>query len=262
MMDLNKQTYFSDRAQKAYFSVSQWKQFEKCEAAALAELRGEYRKEPTTALMVGSYVDAYFSGDLDEFTERHPEIFNSRTGELKADYRKADAMIDRLLDQDLLLIDYLHGETQVIRTAEWMGYPWKIKMDFCDGTKIVDLKTVKDFGNIYDPGYGYRDWISYWGYDLQGAVYQQIEMISSGRPSPLPFYLVAVTKEPVPDVALIRIPQHILDAAIKIHGIEDRIDRYQLIKDGVLEPRRCEHCDWCKETKRITEPVEYEPVEA
>lgn len=254
---LTADNYYSSRMNLRYFSVSQFKAFERCEAAALADLTGAYKREDTTALLVGSYVDAYFEGALGDFTGCHPEIFNKRTGELKAEYRKAEGMIARL-KRSPLLMEYMIGEKQVIRTGELFGYPWKIKMDVYDGKRIVDLKTVKDFGNIYDPEYGWRDWIQYWGYDLQGAIYQRIEQVSSGRPEPLPFYIVAVTKENTPDIGLFQIPQVYLDMAIKTHGVEAKIDRFALIKSGEVEPIRCEHCDYCKETKDITEPTIYE----
>ena len=71
-MVLNKDNYFSLEANKAYWSVSQFKSFNKCEAAGYAESRGVYQRPETDALLIGSYVDAYFSGDIafDEFCER------------------------------------------------------------------------------------------------------------------------------------------------------------------------------------------------
>jgi hypothetical protein len=76
----------------------------------------------------------------------------------------------------------------------------------------------------------------------------------------LPFYIVAVTKEKVPDMKVIQIPQHILDTALKL--VEAKIDRFDLIKQGEIEPRRCEKCDWCKSTKKLTVPEIYEIKEA
>ena len=69
-------------------------------------------------------------------------------------------------------------------------------------------------------------WIQFWGYDLQGAIYQRVEQIAAGRDEPLPFYIVAATKELVPDIAVIHIPQHMLDAALK--GLEIRTLRQKL----------------------------------
>ena len=258
-MKLTNDNYFSQEAQKQYWSVSQLKSFMKCEACGLAEVRGEYQRESTTSLLVGSYVDAYFSDEMEEFQDAHPEIFNSRTGKLKSDFAHADDIIYRV-SMDDLMIDYLTGEHQTIMSAELFGVPWKIKMDCYNEQRIVDLKVVKDFEDIYEKGYGWRSWIEYWGYDIQGAVYQKIEQLVTGRTEPLPFYLAAVTKEKVPDIKLIQIPQHILDTALKL--VEAKIDRFDLIKQGEVEPIRCERCEWCKWTKKLTAPEVYEIKEA
>lgn len=254
-MKLNNSNYFSVPANREYWSVSQFKAFSKCEAAGLAEVRGLYQRKDTTALLVGSYVDAYFADELEDFYIDHPEVFNSRTGNLKAEYRDADTYIARL-ESDHVMRSYMRGERQAIRTAELFGVPWKIKMDFFDGTKIVDLKVVKDFKPIYEDGFGMRSWVEYWGYDIQGAIYQKVEQISSGRPRPLPFYLAAVTKQDPPDIKLLQIPQPVLDTALKI--VESKIDRFDLVKTGELEPNRCESCAYCRETKMLTGPEIYD----
>jgi hypothetical protein len=156
-------------------------------------------------------------------------------------------------------MEYLEGEYQTIKTAELFGVNWKIKMDvYRDGERIVDLKTVKDFEPLYKDGFGYVSWIEYWGYDIQAAIYQRVEQIAPGRDKPLPFYIVAVTKEKTPDIAVIRFPQNVLDMALKV--VESKIDRFDLVKTGEIEPRRCEKCEWCKSTKILTEPTAYEPV--
>ena len=245
-----------------YWGVSQFKAFDRCEAAGLAMARGEYEREYTTSLLVGSYVDTYFTGTepgaLGRFALDHPEIF-TKSGALKSEFRKADELIHRI-KADPLMMKYLAGEYQVIATAELFDVPWKIKMDVHGGNRIVDLKIVKDFKPLYQEGYGYRSWIEYWGYDIQGAIYQRVEQIASGRTQPLPFYLVAATKETVPDIDIIQIPQHILDAALKV--VESKIDRFDLVKHGDIQPVRCEKCDYCKQTKVIREPSIYEIEEA
>ena len=253
--EVTNENYFSSTIMNTYWSVSQFKAFDQCEARALAELRGEYQREETTALLVGSYVDAYFSDELDFFYNEHPEVFNSRTGELKADYRHADEVI-AAINRQPVMEDFLTGQKQVIRTGMLFGVPWKIKMDvYLPDARIVDLKVMKDFNRQYKEGAGMVDWVQYWGYDIQGAIYQKIEQQSSGRKRPLPFYLAAATKEKVPDVALIEIPQYVLDAALKT--VEAKIDRFDLIKTGEIPPARCERCDYCKATRRITEPKVY-----
>lgn len=260
MISLTNENYHSTTANNDYWSVSLFKEFDRCEASGLAMVRGEYEREKTTSLLVGSYVDAYFTGDkgaLGRFGLEHPEIFK-KDGSLKADYVKAEELIEVVKNQPLMM-EYLKGENQVIMSADLFDVPWKIKIDVHGGNRIVDLKTVKDFEPLYKEGFGRVSWIEYWGYDIQGAIYQKIEQIASGRTEPLPFYIVAVTKEKVPDVAVIQIPQHVLDTALKV--VESKIDRFDLVKHGDIEPIRCGRCDYCKRTKKLAEPEVFETVE-
>lgn len=260
-MTLTSSNYYTPEANAAYWSVSLFKAFDRCEAAGLASVLGEYERETTTALLVGSYVDAYYSGkdEFLTFQSEHPEIYSSRTGQLKSDFKQAQELIMRI-DRDALMTEYLTGDKQVVRTGKLFDVDWKIKMDVFNGERIVDLKVVKDFEPLYKEGFGRVSWIEYWGYDIQGAIYQKIEQISSGRAEPLPFYLVAVTKEKTPDIAVIQIPQYVLDTAIKV--VESKIDEFDLVKSGELEPIRCERCEWCKRTKILNKPTIYEGIEA
>lgn len=258
-MTLTSSNYFSPEAQRKYWSVSQFKAFDNCEAAALAEIDGEHEREMTKAFLVGSYVDAYFAEELDEFMGEYGDIVYTKKGELRAEYGHANDIIDRI-ESDPLMMKFLEGEKQVIRTGELFGVDWKIKIDVLHNDKIVDLKIVKDFGEVYKDGFGFRPWVEAWGYDIQGAVYQKIEQISSGRAEPLPFYIVAATKEKTPDIDIVQIPQHILDAALKV--VENKIDHFDLVKCGELEAMRCGGCDYCKRTKIITTPRIYEIKEA
>lgn len=259
MMKLTSSNYFSNEAQRTFWSVSQFKAFDNCEAQGLAEVNGEYEREETDALLVGSYVDAYFSGELDEFFGQYGDTMFKKNGELLAKYSKANDIIDRI-EADELMDSFLRGKLQQIRTGNLFGVDWKIKIDVLHDDKIVDLKIVKDFGSVYKDGFGFRPWIEAWGYDIQGAIYQKIEQISSGREKPLPFYIVAATKEKVTDIDIIQIPQHILDAALKV--VDSKIDRFDLIKSGELRPKRCGVCDYCKKTKVLSAPRVYEIEEA
>ena len=259
-MNLTNDNYFSHEAAASFWSVSQFKAFNKCEAAGLAESRGEYQREETDALLVGSYVDAYFARDMEAFKEKYfDRMFSKRDGGLLAKLRQADEMIARVIS-DPLMVDYLSGEKQVVMVADLFGLPWKAKLDVYNEQRIVDLKTVRDFEDVYDKGYGWRSWIEYWGYDIQGAIYQRIEQLVTGRDEPLPFYIAAVTKERIPDIKVIQIPQHVLDAAFKM--VEAKIERFDLIKSGDVEPVRCEKCDYCKQTKVLRKPEVYEIKEA
>ena len=245
-------------ANRAFWSTSLYKAFDKCEASGLALVNGEYEQPETDALLLGSYVDAYFAHELDAFIRTDGDKMFKKNGELYAKFVHASDMIDRI-EREPVLMEYLKGDKQVIKTAEMLGVPWRVKMDVYDGEKIVDLKTVRDFEPIYKPGFGRVSWVEFWGYDIQGAIYQRVEQLATGRDKPLPFFIVAVTKEPVPDVDLIEVPQHVLDVALAV--VESKIDKFDLIKTGEIEPERCGTCDYCKLTKTIKGPRMFEPLE-
>lgn len=253
MMTLTSGNYYTPEANREYWSVSLFKAFDKCEAAGLAQVRGQYERPETDALLIGSYVDAYFTGDLDEFVGEHADSMFKKNGELYAKYEHANKIINTVECQPLMM-EFLEGDKQVIKTAELFGVPWKIKMDVYDGKRIVDFKTVKDFKPMYKEGFGKVSFIEAWGYDIQGAIYQKVVEAVTGEV--LPFYIAAVTKEPVPDVDVIQIPQSVLDTALKV--VEAKIDRFDLVKMGEIPPERCGTCEYCKQTKILTAPSVYE----
>lgn len=253
-MGVNRYNYFSRNNNTKYCGSSQFKSFLKCPAKAMAELQGEWVRGDSTALLVGSYVDSWFEGTLDTFKRDNPQIFK-KDGSLKAEYEKADAIIERV-QQDELFMKYMSGRKQVIKTGEIEGVPFKIKMDsYHKGKAIVDLKVIKDFQPIWDEDRGCRlDFIHYWGYDYQAAIYQAIEGNN------LPVYICAVTKEAQPDLAVIQIPQSWIDSAMA--DIKNYIGVVDAIKRGDIEAERCEHCDYCKATKRLTRVISADELES
>ena len=251
-MKLTAENYFSKEANFAFMSVSQFKSFSKCPAAAMAELTGEFEREETTALLVGSYVDAHFEGTLKSFAEQHPEIFK-RDGTLKAEFSQAEAIIKRI-ERDKLFMHYLSGEKQVIMTGTINGVAVKIKVDSLLPDKIVDLKIMRDFETVYTSESGRLPWFEAWGYDVQGAVYQEIVRQSTGKK--LPFFLAAATKEKVPDIDVLHLGQKELDFALDCFKRD--VEMFDAIKHGVIVPERCNKCDYCKQSKVLTEPSEAE----
>lgn len=243
-MNLTNENYYSREANMEFMSVSQLKAFADCEAAAMAELRGEYIRSKTTALLVGSYVDAWFEGSLNVFRNENPEIFK-RDGNLKADYVKAEQIIERV-QRDPLFMEYMSGKKQTIRTGEVFGAPFKIKMDsYHPGQRIVDLKVMREMHPIMG-----RSFVEHWRYDWQGAVYQAVEG------NHLPFYLAVVTKEDEPNIEVMQIPQYRLDECME--EIKPILERAMLVKTGKAEPERCGVCPYCRATKVLSEPIDYE----
>lgn len=250
-MILTPENYYSNEANWAYFSTSQIKTFSDCPARAMAELRGDYVRPESSALLIGSYVDAYFEGTLGKFMMEHPEVFK-RDGNLKAEFQHANAMIERA-EADPVFMEYMQGDKQVIRTGEIDGYPFKIKIDVLHPERITDLKTAKNFSPVYKPGEGRMSFIEAYGYTLQGAIYQAVE----GRNKP--FYIAAVTKEEMPDIAVIHAGQEYMDAEMKL--LKQNLPFYDAVKQGVIEPPRCEHCAWCKATRKLTGPISIDEFE-
>lgn len=257
-MKLTDKNYYSNKADSEYISVSQYKNFygtlerKGCENQALAIIKGEFIKERTPAMLIGSYVDAYFEGTLNEFKENTPEIFK-KDGTLKAEYIKADEMIKRC-EADKRFMQYMSGAKQVIMTAEWLGAKWKIKIDsYIKDKAIVDLKTVDDiYKGVYCDGGGKLNFIQAKGYDFQLAVYQKIVELNTGKK--LPCYIAAVDKTKSPAIEVIGLTQSELDAALV--GInEGVVGRILKIKSGEIEPDKCGRCDFCKTTKIIDKPI-------
>lgn len=247
---ITNENYFSLENELKYFGSSQFKNFIDCEAAALAQVKGEYARERTDAMLVGSYVDSHFEGTLDIFRAQNPSIF-TRSGELKANFRLAEDIINRI-EKDDMFMKYMGGEKQVVKTGKLFEHDFKIKIDsYHPGKCIVDLKIMKDFEPIWTADRGKLHFIEAWRYDFQAAIYQAIEG------NKLPVIIAAATKQKdAVDIELFKIPQHKIDSALKI--IEAYIDRFADIKKGLIEPTRCEKCTYCRRTKVLKQIKEYE----
>lgn len=270
---VTSENYYAPETNMAYMGSSQFKSFQRCEAATLAELRGEWVAPTTPALLVGGYIDAWFSGELPVYQAQHPELFK-RDGTLKAEYLKAQDIIARMESDELYSL-LMSGQKQVIRTGFIAGVPFKIKIDslldgdtcrkiaerfpkaqaalgFCDGA-IVDQKAMRDMAAVWSEEDRCRlPFVEAWGYDTQGAIYQAVD----GHM--LPFILAVGTKEDSPDLAALYISDE--DLAAKLHEVADLAPRYQAIKEGRIHPTRCEHCAYCRATKRLDAILNYKDL--
>lgn len=254
---LTAENYYSPESNKEFLSVSQFKDFSgtygkvACEFQAMEKLNERWKDEPGTALMIGSYVDSYFEGSLEHFKLEHPEIFK-KDGTLKAEYVKAESIIKRI-ERDDYFMKFLSGEKQIIMTGEIFGAKWKIKMDsYIPGIAIVDLKVMKSITELkWVKDIGYLDFVRLWGYDIQGAIYQEIVRQNTGEK--LPFYIAAATKENEPDIRIIHVTQNYLDEAMEL--IRMNIGRVLSVKNGVEEPNKCELCDCCRHNRVLSSPI-------
>ena len=108
---------------------------------------------------------------------------------------------------------------------------------------ITDLKWVKDIG--------YLDFVRYWGYDIQGAVYQEIVRQNTGEK--LPFFIAGATKQTEPDIRIIHVTDNYLQEAL--HMVEMNMPRILRVKNGEVEPDRCELCDCCRHNRVLKKPI-------
>ena len=279
MMKLTNSNYYGAKANSEFMSVSQFKQFQRCESMALAELKGEYERPKSKTLLLGSFVDEMLTGtkktQRDFIIENRSEIFQKSSKISKytddelivllndcsfnifnadnkpfAEIVQALETIEKIKKQPLMM-KHFKSKHQVIMTGEIAGVPFKIKMDnYKPGEFIADGKYMASLRspNLFEP------MVKYWGYDLQGAVYQEIVYQNTGKR--LPFYLDIATKETPSHLAIAEIKQYDLDEALEI--VKAFAPRYQAIKNGEIEPERCDEyaCNYCTETNIITEPID------
>lgn len=278
-MILTEGNYYSPESNMSYMSASQYKDFEKCEAAAMAKLTGEYQTEVTPAMRLGSFVDAHFSGTLPHFKadSENRDMFLKDGVTLKAEFRRAEGttqnegIIPRL-ERDRLYMLLMSGKKQVILTGEIAGVSFKCKIDslldasqveqiarefpetadlftFSDGA-IVDQKIMRSLDDVWKEDAAEKQPFALaWGYDIQGAIYKAVEG------NDLPFILAIGTKQDPPDLKALYIPDDMLfDALAKV---EVNAPRFQKIKMGLEAPARCEKCAYCRMTRKLTniEPV-------
>lgn len=241
-MKLTKDNYFQDNH---YMSTSRWKRFNQCEEVGLIPF-----SSPSDDMLIGSYVDSWVEGSLDKFKEEHPEIISSRgatKGQLKAGFKKADEIIE-YMKYNPTIMQFLQDEKQVVMTGEIEGIPTKIMMDnYSKGIAIVDLKVMRTVTNRAGQ---YIDFISQWGYQYQGAIYQEIVYQNTGER--LPFFILAVTKETPINSVIVEIPQEILDTSLET--VKSTIARYYNIWKGEVQAIGCGVCSTCI-SKRLDTPI-------
>lgn len=248
-MILTHENYYSLEANKEFLSVSSLKRFMKCEDEFFAFIDGETKEQATNeAFLIGQYVHTWNEGQQahKKFIEDNPSIFSSSgktKGQLKANFKVADQMI-KALENDRYCRRFLEGQKEVIIQGEIFGVPFRGMVDSLnlDHKIFSDLKTTQDIHKKF----GGLNFIEYYQYDLQMAVYQELLKQQFGEKF-MP-YIIAVEKQQVPGTAVIRIPQRVLDE--KMSDLEIILDRYKKVISGEEEPTSCGRCNYCKQHKK------------
>ena len=263
MPELTRDNYYGPEANREYMSHSQYQDFLSCEAMAIAKLRGEWAPEGDTALLVGSYIHAWNEGCLEEFKQKHPEMFTKK-GELYAQFRFADQMIATLANDPMCMFA-LEGQKEVIMTAEMFGVPWKIRIDvYGDGRRrIVDLKSTRSINGLVwsDERWAKVSFIDAYNYPRQMAIYCEVERIATGNDNWAEPLIVAVSKEEPPDKGVISLVDERRFAA-ELHGIKENMPRILAVKNGTELPKGCGKCAYCRATKKVTKVIHYTEIGA
>ena len=289
MTTITKDNYYDVRD---ILSASTIKAFANCEAAALAELKGEYSRPTSTALLVGSYIDAALDSDaeLDKFLSSHPEIVNSRTGALKADFQRAADIVARCKEDALfrsLTVDSpAEGHQYIVvgtigTDSNGASIPCKGKLDFLlmpdyleqlaarfpgwaaffrsaaqAGGLIIDLKSAANTDEVWDPDAEERlPWLQSWHYDRQLAIYRELYRQRSGHV--LPVLVLVATKEPATSLLALTIDSGTLD-----EGLADArmlAPEAWAVMRGEAEPCRCGHCAYCRAQRKLAQmgPIDF-----
>lgn len=211
-------------------------------------------------MKVGSYVDAYFQGldALAAFKEdpKNQDIIFKKDGHLRSDFVKANELIENI-KADPLFLEYITGGemqkkvTGFIGGVSVMGY-----IDsYIPGKAIVDLKVCKNVRErVYKPHIrSWTTWIEDRGYIIQGAIYRELIRQMTGET--LPFFIAAIDKQPYPDKEIIHIDDFDLNEALA--EVSDRATEFMKIRSGEIPAMRCEKCDYCRSTKKITNPISH-----
>lgn len=251
---LTERNYYTGAANAEWMSVSQFKDFQKCEAMALAKIRGEWDEEKGEALWLGSFVDEMLTGtpeSQNDFLFENHDIVFQKSGKMREAFNKAMDAVTAIKTRQPYMMYLLSGEHQKIMTGEIEGVPFKIKMDsYKEGEFIADLKYMRSLRspNLFD------NIFTYWGYDIQAAAYQEIVRQNTGKR--LPFYFVVATKESPAHFEVGEMSQENMDNALAV--IKANIQRYQRIKLREIKPERCEDygCDYCTETHIVKEAID------
>lgn len=259
-MKLTNENYYSVQANMEYMGSTQFKDFLKCEYEGLLKAKGELVEPKTDALLMGAYIDAYFSGELEQFIANTPEILDARKKEptIRQAFVDSCNQIIQAIESDEMMMKYLNGKHQVIMTGEIGGVKYKIKIDSLLSNCIVDQKIMSSYKELSwnNEKRKYCDFVENFGYDIQGAIYQEIVYQNTGKK--LPFVLAVATKEDGCDKALIQIDQEYLDQALSL--VAQVSERYDLIKQGIIQPKHCDNCPSCRKAHKVERVVSYQEL--
>lgn len=263
---LTRDNYYSNEQDWLTQSKSWFWRFDKCEAEALAALKGDWNPpENLEPLLVGNYLHTWFESKKahDIWLSEHANDIISKSGKTKGQpkkaFRQADSMITALED-DTNFQKLYQGQKEVIVTGTLFGVKWRGRIDCLNLQRgqFYDLKTVDDIHK--------KHWIEdsnkpvafaqERGYDMQMAIYQELIYQTYGvKCEPL---IIAVSKQDQPDKGVFSIPDYLMENAM--NTIEHDQPHIEAVKAGTEEPTACGHCAYCRSKKLLEDVIPIDEI--
>lgn len=271
MLKLTPENYYSHETDWDYMSFSLYKDFTKCEAAALAKLNEDWQPTSSpTPLLVGNYIHSYFESpeahqawlDRSETgAKTNRELMMTKPtkanpdGHLRAEFKLADQMIQTLENDRLFNYVYMPGEKEVIVTGKIGDHEWKGKIDSLVLNKgyFCDLKTVDDIHKKHWDANNHRwtNFIEDRGYIMQAAIYK--ELIKQSFNYKCEPFIFAVSKQTPPDKGAFDFEDtdtyYLMKEALE--EIQEKQDHFWQVMNGEVEPKHCGKCEYCRSMKEL-----------
>lgn len=246
----------------------------------MAEIKGDWKPDFKDALLVGNYLHSYFESPEAHqkfINENKWEIFGKKkatkkdiasgldrdgkvlTDKMLSSFVQADKMI-QTLDTDESFNNLYQGSKETIVTGEIDGVLWKGKIDCLnlDRNYFIDLKTTQDIHKRYwnNKDKEWESFIAHWNYQLQMYIYKQLIYQTFGVECEP--YIVAVSKEPFPGKAIVSISDfRMVEAENQVYDEQERIEE---VRHGLVEPKQCGLCDYCKSTAKLSNIVDMDDL--
>lgn len=244
-------------------SYSNISKFKECPAALLAYKEGKYAYESTESMFVGKYTHALLESPESGLKWlENEENYNravkktSKTGELKIDYVRAQAFVDKVKENPLYQ-QYHQGnfENEVtLKHENYIGIIDTLHKDTKTKTyTIVDYKTTKDFESVWNNEEQNRvEW--YHDYLKQLGLYYYLLVNQPDFPKnyKVKGVIFGITKSENPNFQVINV-----DFGSKndvdfnpytiqiIENLCQTLEYYSYINSNNLEPEFCGKCAYC-----------------
>lgn len=231
-----------------YISFSTWSRYRECEVSALARDKGEIEFEATDAMIVSQYVEAKLIGtdeDVAKLFEEYPQIVNSRTGEPKVAYTRAEAAAEQAKD-DSVFMSLLQGDKQVklegeINGVKVLGYADNINSRF-----ISDLKAMANINRVWSEEQRRKvSFVEAYNYHVQAYIYQELYRQKTGLK--LPVFLTVMTKTDPSRRVIVTFDENMLGDAEQL--FKGSLLRILKLRAGDKDPTPCGVCDHCAKTQ-------------